>query len=264
VPHEASYRTRDGAVKVVGYNDMREMLVPIAKRFTAAHPDIHFDLELPGTRFAPDALAKGASAFAPMGAEFTPAQLTAYREVREGNPIPFRVAHASLNPKALSGPLAVFVHHDNPVHSLTLTQLAGIFAGDARRWGDVGATGEWAARPIALVGVADGTALFYAFRDLAMSGRAIDSRMKGLRQSADVVRTVGSERDAIGFAAAMRATDSTRIVSLAREGEAAVAPTEKNLVAGLYPLDRFLLVYVVPPIPPVAREFIRLMLSREG
>ena len=255
----------EGVVTVVGYNDMKEMLEAMAARFSAAHPGLHFRLVLPGTRFAPEALAKNESAFAPMGAEFTPAQLAAYRAIRSPDPVAFRVAHASLDPKALSGPLALFVHRDNPLRSLTLAQVARIFSGEARRWGDVGATGDWAARPIAPIGLADGTALSYAFRDMAMRGRATDARMKGLAQSAEVVRAVGEDANAIGFAAAMRATDATRMLALAaREGEVPVAPTEEAIVAGRYPLDRFLLIYVAPPVTPPAREFLRLALSRDG
>src|SRR5262249_25946327 len=157
------------------------------------HPGIRFKLVLPGTRFAPEALAKGDSAFAPMGAEFTPAQLAAYRAIRGPDPVAFRIAHASLDPKALSGPLAVFVHRDNPLRSLTLKQVARIFAGEARRWGDVGVQGAWSARPIAPIGLADGTALSYAFGELAMRGRAIDARVRGVPQSADVVRLIGED-----------------------------------------------------------------------
>ena len=57
----------------------------------------------------------------------------------------------------------------------------------------------------------------------------------------------------------------TRVVRLAsHEGDAPVELTEESIVAGRYPLDRFLLVYVARPITPLAREFLRLMLSREG
>ena len=255
----------DAVVNVVGYNDMKEMLEAMAARFSAAHPGIRFKLVLPGTRFAPGALATNESAFAPMGAEFTPAQLAAYRAIRSPDPVAFRIAHASLDPKALSGPLALFVHRDNPLRSLTLAQVARIYSGEARRWGDVGAAGDWAMRPIAPMGLADGTALFYAFRDMAMQGRAIDTRIKGLAQSAEVAHAVGEDANAIGFAAAMRMTDTIRMLAVAaREGEAPVAPTEESIVAGQYPLDRFLLIYVAPPVTPLAREFLRLALSREG
>ena len=43
-----------------------------------------------------------------------------------------------------------------------------------------------------------------------------------------------------------------------------VAPTVDNLIAGRYPLDRPLLIYARPPLLPFAREFLRLVLSREG
>ena len=43
-----------------------------------------------------------------------------------------------------------------------------------------------------------------------------------------------------------------------------VAPTAEGIVAGRYPLDRFLLIYVRRPLIPLAREFLRLVLSREG
>jgi hypothetical protein len=72
LPATVSYLDPDGAVVVVGYNDMRDILAPLAARFTATHPSIRIALELPGTRFAPAALASGKSALAPMGAESSP------------------------------------------------------------------------------------------------------------------------------------------------------------------------------------------------
>ena len=261
----AGYVASDGALVVVGYNDMKEMLEPIAALFTASHPPIRFRLDLPGTRFAPAALAKGESAFAPMGAEFTPPQLAGYRALQSSDPVAIRVAHASLEPKALSGPLAVFVHGDNPIASLTLEQVARAFAGEIRTWGELGLEGEWARRPLKIHGLAPGTALSYAFAESAMGGRAIASSLSGWPQSADVVREVARDPAALGFGAAMRATPAARAIAIAaRQGEAPVPLTEENVIAGRYPLDRYLLVYVARPITPIAREFVRLMLSRDG
>jgi phosphate transport system substrate-binding protein len=50
----------------------------------------------------------------------------------------------------------------------------------------------------------------------------------------------------------------------ARAGDEPVAPTEENIVANRYPLDRFLLIYAPRPVTPLVREFLRLVLSREG
>ncbi len=79
IPASARYVGADGAIVVVGYNDMRDLLEALVPLFAAAHPDIRIRLDLPGTRFAPAALARGESVFAPMGAEFTPTQLAEYR-----------------------------------------------------------------------------------------------------------------------------------------------------------------------------------------
>jgi phosphate transport system substrate-binding protein len=265
LPEAAGYLTADGLVRIVGYNDMRDLLERLAAQFTAAHPGIGFELDLPGTRFAPLALARGVSAFAPMGAEFTPEQLAGYRKVRAADPACFRVAHASLDPAALSGPLAVFVGADNPVTALTLDQVAAVFAGEVASWGQLGLTGSWATRPVVPYGLATGTALRYAFQRLAMGGREIVPAVQGLAQSAVVVAKVASDPDGIGFAAAMRSAPGTRVVPLSNnEHSEAVPPTDASIAAGQYPLDRHLLICSARPVPPVTREFLRLVLSREG
>jgi len=265
LPASASYLNAGGAVVVVGYNDMRDILAPLAARFTATHPPIRIALELPGTRFAPAALASGKSALAPMGAELTPPQLAEYRAKVGADPIAFRVAHASLDAGALSGPLGIFVHRDNPIAALTLAQVGRVFAGEATRWGELGAIGAWAERPIHACGLERTTALAWFIQQAALDGRALTQSMAAFPQSADVVRRVGEDALSIGFAAAMRATPEVRLVPLAARRDAeAVLPTPESIIEDRYPLDRFLLVYARPPISPFAREFLRLMLSREG
>jgi phosphate transport system substrate-binding protein len=264
-PPDATYVTRDGAIAIVGYNDMRDMLESIAARFTTAHPGAHIVLDLPGTRFAPAALAAGTSALAPMGAEFTPPQLALYRRATGSDPLEFRIAHASLDARALSGPLAVFVHRDNPVTALSLEQVARAFSSEALRWGDLGATGEWVDRPVHTYGVERGTPLALFLQKAALGGRPFARTMVGSPQSTDVVQHVGEDPLAIGFAAAMRTTASVRMLALAAaESDEAVALTPENIAAGRYPLDRFLLIYARRPLNSFAREFLRLVLSREG
>jgi phosphate transport system substrate-binding protein len=261
----AAFPVPKEVVRVVGYNDMREMLEPLARYFEATHPGLRMQLDLPGTRFAPAALARGESAFAPMGAVFTPPQLADYRAQVHADPIAFRVAHASLDPAALSGPLAVFVHHDNPLRSLTLEQAGRIFAGDVRTWGELGLEGEWSSRAVDAYGMRPDTALALEFQAAAMKDRDYGARVTGLAQSAEVVQKVGANASSIGFAAAMRGSPSVRMVPIApRTGSDAVLPTEESIVAGRYPLDRYLLIYARVPLSPLAADFIRLVLSREG
>ena len=251
-------------ITIVGYNDMRELLEPLAARYAATHDGLPVVLELPGTRFAPQALASGRSALAPMGAELTPPQAAAYRAEAGHDPIAFRVAHASLDPRALSGPLAIFVHADNPVVSLSIAQLASIYSGGATTWADLGLSGTWAGRPIHPRGLRPGTALAADLQRAVLDGAPFTDALIGVSQSAEVVRDVGADPLAIGFAAAMRIQPGARMVPISRGGEPATLPTVETIREGRYPLDRHLLVYARRPLSPFARDFVGLLLSSEG
>ncbi len=247
------YITPSDATAVVGYNDMQEMLGALATEFSFRHPDIRFALDLKGTRTGPPALAAGRSLFAPMGAEFSAQELATYRAATGDAPQVFRVAHASLDPHALSGPLAIFVHRTNPLASVILDEVAAIFSGAA------------SARDLHPCGLAPETALGLFFRDRVLGRRALAADFAGFAQSAEVVKRVGADPHAIGFAAAMRVSPDVKILALApHPGDAPVPLTKETLVAGRYPLDRHLLICTRRAVEPLTREFLRFALSREG
>ena len=203
-PAKAHYLTPGGAISVIGYNDMREMLAAIDTLFEASHPGIRFDLVLKGTRTAPGALAQGRSAFAPMGAEFEPVPLARYRQAVGAAPLQIRVAHASLDPAARSSPLAVYVNRANPMTGTMLEQLAKLFAEAphvrARHWGQAGLSGEWRGRAIHLYGLGAQTALGRFFAVRVLHGRAYAQGYMGFPESRDVIGQVGRDPGAIGFA----------------------------------------------------------------
>lgn len=269
--HQRLLGRTDGLISIVGYNDMREMLEALDNLFERTHPGIRFALTLKGTRTAPAALAAGRSLLAPMGAEFLPDQLAAYRREVGSDPIAFRIAHDSLEPQARSGPLVIFVPAANPLPALTLAQLERIFAtgGPGLRWRQLGLTGRLADRPIHTYGLMAATPLGRFMRQHALAGRPFDKQFIGLPESADVVRNVGDDPLGIGFAAINHATPAVRMVPLSRrEGGRPCLATPADLLAGRYPLDRYLLLYVrIPPggrLDPVARDYLRLALSAEG
>ena len=252
VPRGAGYVTADGAVAVIGYNDMGEMLGGLGAKFSSLHPGIRFAFTLKGTRTAPPALARGESALAPMGAEFSPGQLADYVAVTGREPLMFRIAHCSLDPAALSGPLAIIVHQDNPLASLTLAEVAEIFTGRSKRG-------------LHPCGLAPETALGLFMRQHALAGGGFSPEFRGFSQSREVVRAVAADPQAIGFTAGMRVMPGVKALALAPvAGAAPVALTEGNLRAGRYPLDRFLLIYARDRPEPFVREFLRFILSREG
>jgi phosphate transport system substrate-binding protein len=107
--------------------------------------------------------------------------------------------------------------------------------------------------------------LALSLQQSAMHGRGFGKAMTGFPQSREVVARLAFEPLGIGFAAGMRASEAVRAVAIAAgEHDVPVALTPEHVAAGTYPLDRFLLIYVQRPISPLARDFLMLMLSKQG
>lgn len=259
-----------GEIALVGYNDMAEMVAALDAAFGALHPDVRFLTDLRGTRFGPAALAEGRATLAPMGALFTPAQLQAYRAAAGTEPAAFRIAHASMSPKALSGPNAIFVHRDNPLTSATLPSLADLFTRPGPHvWRSLGATGPIADQPVRVAGMAPATPLALEMQAAAFPGRAFAPDMKGFLQSRDVIAYVAANPLALGFAALNRAEGPVRALGLRRSEDArAVFASAETLRSGAYPLDRHLWLYArrgaAGRLDPLARAYILFALSERG
>lgn len=276
VPPTASYREANGAITVVGYNDMSQMLEQLNARFIEAHPDIQFDMRLHGTATAAPALAYGISAYAPMGAEFSDLELASFRALNSQDPLQIRVAHCALNPGARSAPLAIFVNRKNPITKLTVSQIRRTFAtgdsrGDFTRWGQLGAPGDWSQRQIRPLGIAEertaGLAMYMT--SFVTKGLPFSPAFEGLLQSSAVVARVGEDPAAIGFASANLVSPAVKAVAIANAtGDGYYLPTTENIISDRYPLNRHLFIYVnrttAGHIDPFVREFLRLVLSREG
>lgn len=269
-----TYWTDDGRVRVVGYNDMEQMLRAMNEQFTTLHPEIEFELDLRGTRAGPPALMDGSSAFAPMGAEFSDAALTEFRQRVGTEPLAVRVAHASLSPAALSGPLGFFVHARNPLTSISLSNARRIFVQEddvqpIERWGQLGLQGAWANRSIQPCGLSAHTALARYLLRHKFDGLPMSDAVTGFGQSRDAVQFAAANTDALCFAAHNRRTPDVKPLAVSADNEApAYAATAETLTNGLYPLDRYLYIYVRQTdddgIDPLVREYLELVLSPVG
>jgi len=140
-----------------------------------------------------------------------------------------------------------------------------VFQGDALHWGDLGLGGHWAQAELHPCGLRPELALGIFLRERVGLGPAFGPSFEGFPQSADVVARVGQERNGIGFTAINRVTPAVKVIAIAPDEHALpVSPTEDTIRAGHYPLDRYLLIYARRPLEPLVREYLRLVLSREG
>ena len=257
-------------ISLFGYNDIAEMLSALNAAFTKRHPGVRIITDLPGTRSGPDALASGRSTLAPMGARFTPAQRAAFVKATQSEPEGFRVAHASLSPKALSGPNALIVHRENPLRVIDLDFVARLFThGGPHLWSEAQVAGALANRPIVLTGLSPETPLALEFRDAAFPSSNFRIDYRGFGQSRDVIDFIGRDPAAFGFAALNRCNEGVRALGIKRRASSSpVTASPKTLREGLYPLDRHLWLYArrdsCGRLDVLARSYLAFVLSSQG
>lgn len=267
VSANAPYLTSDGLIRIVGYNDMAEMLESMASLLTQRDPRLRFDLLLKGTRTGPPALIDGTSLFAPMGAEWEGVYPANFRARYGNDPVMIRVAHDSLNPVAISSPTGIVVHRSNPLARLSMAQLKAIFTGNAtiRDWSQLDDKFRGAIHP---VGLGDSTAIGQFVRAKLDNARFAAS-FTGKPQSRAVITAVAADPQAIGFANLNQANPQVRVVGISRgEKGPVMSGTRADILSGRYALDRHLLVYArreaTGKVERLARIWLNLMLSCEG
>lgn len=252
------------ALTIVGYNDTSAIFQSLNALFRHTHPSVEIKTQLKGTATAAPFLTLGLSDLAPMGAEFSNMELAAYRSFTGTDPVSIRIAHCSLDPSALSAPVGIYLNRANPLQNLTASQVARMFTagnrdGDLTRWGQLGLTGDWAARPIHPAGIAEEAAAgLSAFMLQKWSGRPFTRDYDGLLQSTEVARRVNEDPGSIGFASANIVLPNVKLASIDQ-----VALIEPNLTAGKYPYDRYLLIYF-RRLDSTTADYLRLVLSPEG
>ncbi len=153
--------------------------------------------------------------------------------------------------------LVVAVHPDNPVASLTLAQVAEIFAGRITNWQQVGGPDL----PIVtLHRQGEEGGVVGQFREVVMGGQPLASPAFAFPTHQENLEYVAVNPAAITFAAMVGDKGLTRYLAI--EG---VLPTQQTLSLGQYPLGRpFVLVYRDDHPNPDLSKFIEFVLSKDG
>ncbi|MEO5494974.1 MAG: substrate-binding domain-containing protein [Sphingomonas sp.] len=263
------YQTADGRFRIVGYNDMDEMLTAAASRIEAGPAGFRFEFDLNSTRSAPAALVAGRSLLAPMGAEMDPADRAAFHGAWGSDPIEFRIAHDSLTRGTLSSPTGILVARGNPLRRITLDQVRRIFTDQPGRpaistWRALGIASAAGIRPIGLA--ADTAIGRFTLNALRADRYAV--RFEGMRQSRDAAAIVAADPTAIALANLNFAGPDVRALTIIDDRRVARVPTRAGIRSGRYPFDRFLLIYARQEadggIAPAARMLLESLLSPEG
>lgn len=165
--------------------------------------------------------------------------------------------------------LAVFVHRDNPLDSLTIEQIGEIYREHGRfeKWSDLGVRNEGCRKDrIIRVSRQSNSGTYHYFRE-AVLGKGTDFKLGSLdlHGSKDVVELISRTPCAIGYSGMGYANAHVKMLSIARKaGETTYAPNIENTQAGTYPIARPLYVYSAGDPPPHVRTFLEWAHGPEG
>ena len=256
-----------GNLSSAGSDTLANLMTLWAEAFKRNYPNVNVQIQAAGSSTAPPALTEGTANVGPMSRTMKDNEIEAFESKYGYKPTAVPVAIDAL---------AVFVQKDNPVENLTLQQLDGIFSStrkcggdDISRWSQVGVSGSLAEQSIQLYGRNSVSGTYGYFKEHALCKGDYKSNVNEQPGSASVVQSVSTSLNAIGYSGIGYKTASVKTVNLAKkEGGPYVAATADNAINGSYPLARFLYIYVnkAPnqPLPPLERELIRLIMSRQG
>ncbi len=257
-----------GNISSIGSDTLNNLMTLWAESFNKFYPNAKIQIEGKGSSTAPPALISGTAQLGPMSREMKGTEVDAFEKKYGYKPTPIRTSVDAL---------AVFVNKDNPLKCMTMAQVDAAFSKSRRRghkediktWGQLGLTGEWAAKPISLYGRNSASGTYGFFKEHSLKNGDFKDEVKEQPGSASVVQGVTVDRFAMGYSGIGYATAGVRAVPLAeKEGAKCYGADPDNAYAGTYPLSRFLFVYLnkAPgkPLDPLTREFAKTILSKQG
>ena len=162
-------------------------------------------------------------------------------------------------PVALDG-LAIYVHHSNPIQSITRAQLKSTYRGRLSNWRELG----WENAQIVTYSRENNSGTYVFFKEHILDNEDFAENVQTLPGTAAIVNAVANDRRSIGYGGIAYSTGIRAVPVVGKEGGEAVSPSLETVQSGKYPLSRNLYFYTAGEPLGHIKEFINWVLSDEG
>ena len=140
--------------------------------------------------------------------------------------------------------LSVYVAAENPVKELTMDQLLLIFTGKIKNWKELGGKDA----PITVYSRENSSGTYEFFKEHVLQGKDFAASAQTMPGTAAVLQAVAKDKNGIGYGGAAYGAGAKHLAIKKTDSSPAIEPTEENVVKGIYPLWRYLFVYVNPAL----------------
>ena len=149
--------------------------------------------------------------------------------------------------------IAMIVNKENPVKDLTIEQIAALYKGEITNWSEVGGLDA----PVVLIGREAASGTRDGFESITDTEDACKYNQE-LTSTGDVVQTVSSNPNAIGYASLASVKDTVKLISV--EG---VTPSTETIQNGSYKIQRNFVMVTKKnaELSPAAKSFFEFATS---
>jgi phosphate transport system substrate-binding protein len=164
--------------------------------------------------------------------------------------------------------LSIVVHPNNPLHGLSLKQLANIYMrdGEIARWSDLGVQVEGCAgQEILRIGRKNNSGSYFQFREGVMErGQHFHGQLERATSSEVVVQRVANAPCAIGYVGMGFVTSAVKTLCVSKEKGACIPPTAAHTLEKRYPLARHLYLVTLGEPKEAVKKYLNWILGPVG
>ncbi len=273
-----------GDLRLVAESSAEPLMTLWVEGFKRVQPGMNLIVRSTSPLAAVPMVISGATDLGFPARELWPYEEELFRKLRGYEPFVVLVGIGAHATPGLTPALGVLVHASNPLTRITLDQLDAIYSRARRRglaqdvvtWGDLGATGDWAARPIHALAHRLPNGIDYFIQkvvtrgaDFKKSVTDLPMRRGNLGPDELVAQAVASDPAAIGFGCFGNVIPGVHTLAVAESDRGPYYTGTLEEVQTLrYPLVRpiYMVIDRAPgqAIAPLQAQFLRFVLSAPG
>lgn len=164
--------------------------------------------------------------------------------------------------------VAIYVHKDNPVKSLSFSQLLDIYSdgGKTESWADLRVAAPGCSdQKIVRVGRQNSSGTYSYLRENVLGGTRFKQGTLEAQSSKDLVALVAKTPCAIGYSSFAYATPDVKVVCITEnKDEPCTMPSIRGITERTYPVSRPLYMYTTLPATGDVKSYLDWVLSDEG
>ena len=248
------------AIRMEGSDTLVNLAQAWAEKYHQLHPEATIQVLGGGTGVGVASLIDGNCDIAPASRKLEEKEVERLKKKRGVDPKEYLIGYDAL---------AVYVHKNNPLDSISIEELAEIYGTDGKieRWSQLGVDSKaLGSDAITLVSRQNSSGTYVYFRE-AVLGKKRDYKMGTSDQngSKDVVALIAKTPTAIGYSGMGYTTPEVKMLKISKQkGGPAVAPTVETATQGSYPITRPLLLYTAGEPAPTVKPLLDWIAAPEG